>query len=1261
MAIILIAIIFIGFFGILTWVKSTHGLQWVQSRINTTIPGRIHFKSHRLSLFFPQLDLYEAVLYDSRNKPLAGFSRFHVRINVLALLKKELRIENISLESPWTDLAIQENGELNLMAALSSSHKKQEEGNLPHDGFLPPFNLVFSSISLTDGRATFKQGNENQHLEALGITLSSNGNLMAQSGKLDLEIPHIQFISSGIHPEPVNIKLRANLEDGHLSIPTLTLTSGKTVMQLSGTADGFPQETSIDAALSITSRLSDISKMMDLAGGYEGAIAADFNIKGKGLSTSDFFATINLEAKGRDLTAPGMKKPINADATLTVQLDPGGISISHMDATSGGTRLNMEGRFQLRDRSLDGKMSLTADDLSQIPAVAGIAPVSGAVNAAATVSGNLSRPQFSAELSSTDLKIDTYTLGDLSIAAIMDQNGRLDLTTLTLQNKGSHIRGSGQIRMLTDKGGIDPEFENSLHLTLENISTDDFAIAFPFTGTFDGRLQLDGPLDSLTGDLSVTGKALAMEFATIGNVDTRLRLENGTVFAEQVHLSNQDSTLTATGSIQLLAPGTIRPMENPTFTFTAQSNYFDPAHFIDSVKGTFTFNGELSGSLKKPAGQIALTGRQINLAGQPMEELSIDARIDEQRLWVNRLSVAVAPAEQFEVGGWLDMDRTMNLHLKSEGVLVSHIHRLKEIFPGDGLLGVDIAAKGNLKNPDIDGSVTVTDIKVNNEAMEDIQLAFNLHDMQAKVSGNLNFEMEASCDLKQGDFDARFLFDRTETAAYFNAAGLPDFQGTVTGQVKAAGNLNRFTHASVNVDMDEVHLLHKKKIFLHSGKFMARLEDQIISIPEIEATLLSSGRLRIKGKAQIDGPINMAFEGRIPLEAGAVFSDVLADAEGTIALEGRLSGNTSSPEYDAGIDLEKIGMTVPGIVQQLHDLNGSIHLNTKRIRIKKFSGFLDTGSFSMMGNIDHDNFEPVSIDIKINTRSLPIEVPDTLSVLINGDLSVLGKNRLANAKGTIILLEGLYYKDVNINLLQIASTATSRKRAIAPESKPITIPFFDTINLDIAVEHRQPFEIQNNLADLAISPDLSIGGSLANPIVSGRAQVRNGTVTFQRKEFNVKKGVIDFINPYKTEADIDIESEAEIRSRKINLALEGSMDNLKITLTSVPAETEADILSLILFGRTTRELTSGEGGSNRTTNQIMAEMIADTLGDDIKKKTGIDILELETTDSSEDNDSGGMKVTLGKHLSDRMIVKYAIETINGETKQWAIMEYKLFE
>jgi hypothetical protein len=83
-----------------------------------------------------------------------------------------------------------------------------------------------------------------------------------------------------------------------------------------------------------------------------------------------------------------------------------------------------------------------------------------------------------------------------------------------------------------------------------------------------------------------------------------------------------------------------------------------------------------------------------------------------------------------------------------------------------------------------------------------------------------------------------------------------------------------------------------------------------------------------------------------------------------------------------------------------------------------------------------------------------------------------------------------------------------------------------------------------------------------NFTASGRARVQDGTVTFQKKTFDVTKGIIDFVNPYKTVAEIDLKGQTRVRTWTIFLTAEGTPDNLDVSLTSQPAETEADFLSL---------------------------------------------------------------------------------------------------
>jgi autotransporter translocation and assembly factor TamB len=113
-------------------------------------------------------------------------------------------------------------------------------------------------------------------------------------------------------------------------------------------------------------------------------------------------------------------------------------------------------------------------------------------------------------------------------------------------------------------------------------------------------------------------------------------------------------------------------------------------------------------------------------------------------------------------------------------------------------------------------------------------------------------------------------------------------------------------------------------------------------------------------------------------------------------------------------------------------------------------------------------------------------------------------------------------------------------------------------------------------------------------------------------------------------------------------------------MASVPEESHDDIVSLLLFGKTSLEFAEGKSGTTQSTQQLMAALVASSFGADIKKAAGIDILELETTEEGQAS-SDLIKVTVGKNLSRRLTVKYGLESKDGEMVQRAISEYKLLE
>jgi translocation and assembly module TamB len=163
---------------------------------------------------------------------------------------------------------------------------------------------------------------------------------------------------------------------------------------------------------------------------------------------------------------------------------------------------------------------------------------------------------------------------------------------------------------------------------------------------------------------------------------------------------------------------------------------------------------------------------------------------------------------------------------------------------------------------------------------------------------------------------------------------------------------------------------------------------------------------------------------------------------------------------------------------------------------------------------------------------------------------------------------------------------------------------------------------------------------------------------FRDNDFEIKKGIIDFLNPYKIEPTVDIASETEVREWMINMDISGTPDDLTFTLSSTPKEEHEDILSLLIFGKTAKEFREGDGGGSFSTTKMLTNLAAEMFSDQVQNATGLDTLEVEYSDK---DDEEGINVTLGKDLTRRMAIKYSVETQNSELTQRVTTEYKFLE
>lgn len=1020
----------------------------------------------------------------------------------------------------------------------------------------------------------------------------------------------------------------------------------------------------------------------------------NFSIDFRDVEPGDFVADLqaggkidgNLKLDGNvkkpvaNLTIQGQSLAFGAfdlgDADMDLSFAGGTVNLSRADIRKAESALGISGTAQVLDAETGRpikdpllKFNLSSEALFIEDFVHG--GPTGKLEIALRGEGRPSAPVLELAVKTENLKSGDITVGSTGIDAALDPSGVLTVSRLWLENRGSSVKGEGTVRLFeeqTESGAvpeIHPTLPADLRITFSDIETRDFLDRELASGSLNGELALGGGILKPELTLSLKGKNLAAESVRVGDVDARMTFSDGEAHIEKMTVRNKKSAIDISGNARIFDSEMVR-LDNPEFAFAVNSKRLSVRDFTDKLDGVFTVKADIKGTPEKPEGSAKIKGRDIDLGVQKISGLNLLAKFDGEKLFAEQLAIDVAKGESIRGNGWYSpTGSAFDFSLKTDGVSLASIKKAREQNIADGKIVFDIRGKGSVQDPQAEGKIAVANVRLYEKPIDDLNVDFTLENKLLRVSGRQDFKLDGQFNIEDSDFSASLDFDGTDLGPYFGIAGKDDLSGNLTGKLTAGGNANAPEQIRASADFKKLAVFFKDMEIVKTEELKAGFENRTVSVREMRVRLMRDGLLEASGKADLDGPADIRINGNIPLKIASHFVEELPDITGDLDISAELvrkgtphSGKLAKPDIRAEIALKSAGFTVPHTQQKLADLSGIIHVDENKITVKDLNGQLDEGQFGLGGEIGHNNFDPTKIDLAFTADALPVTVPGTLDALLNARLTAKGTPKKSSLSGEIVVLEGTYFQNVNLEMA-ILEGAVSKKRESAPQSSGIEYPLLKNMEIDIAVTHRSPFSVDNDLAKLELSPDLRIGGSPNRPIVNGRAQVDSGSIYFRGKEFEVKRGVIDFLNPYKIEPTIDIQSQADIRDWTVTLEISGTPDELIPKFTSTPHLEHADILSLVIFDKTGKELINGDGGESHSTEQMLAELAASTFGDDVKKATGLDILEVDANDR--DGSSDRIQVTIGKELSRRMTVKYGMESKDGETVQRAIAEYKFLE
>ncbi|MBN1601777.1 MAG: translocation/assembly module TamB domain-containing protein [Chitinispirillaceae bacterium] len=1266
-AICLIAFVII-LFGTLALVSRSNTVhQFIISHINKTIPGTFSIDQISISPFSIKVEINNVLLADSSGKELAVIRRLFVDISSLSLLRKKLLVRHAVLEYPRVVLDADSSGTLSIIdAIIKKDSLPQDTTTSTSEDFSLPMSIDVRHLELIGASVIFDAAYDSISIGTHGLSIKADGESGTFSANVEINFDSLNLAMKNTEMCLYDLSLMTRIREKNIDTVTVSVRTAESVLSIFGNAKSlFTGQPAINALINAKIALSDVASFTGGDVAMNGSVALGIACSGRidnpdklGITVTSGSADImgyNLDTLHIDLDVTDRVLQINP---FMVKSGIGSTSVTgSIDARTffPDGYLSRFGSMQGLAYQLDVNADrITLDTL--VSGMYGIADVAVRLDGKGVDPGSLvANVVLSAEVDSFCLDSRQLPLDAAIACSATVSTGEASVHKLDAELGDTKIALTGKYHL--SKGTVD----GATDLTVPSIAAL-LGCAFP-VDSLNGKVKLSA---SIAGDikhprahidLAVDSLVYKTMMPAIFALEARLD-NDGVATVNRLDAAINDSRLFIRGSAGVLDNGVPVAVDKMKFNCQLESPGISTSDFIDSVAARIMIDAAVSGTMSDMHGHLRLDSKEITVAGQTIERVHLNTLIEGQRAIIDSLEISAFPGTDVIINGWASFKDSFNITLSGKEIGLAAIPQIASVIDSlDGIASITVRADGTYNDPKIDGMLGVKDIFIGSIPIEDIDLGFEFKNNRAKVKGKALADIEAEYGITDKKITLKAVIDSLLLKPFMAVTGL-DLDGVLTAAVSLSGCADSLAAADGSFEIKTLDMNYNGKQVIETHNLRIDLSDKQYYLPDFKILLAGEGELTGRASGSIEGVHDAALKGTVPLTVARYFSSDFDDIEGRVDIDASFKGTLRDNDLKAEVRPVDIAMTIPGITQRLHSINGSIVATRDAVRIESIRAGIGSGVFTLTGDLKLKELAPADLKADITMDAVPVGMPDMLDLLVNSKLRISGTPDTTIVSGVITLLDGLYYQDIIINPL--ASMNQPRRRKEAPPPQEITLPYLRNMLFNIDLSGRSPFRVDNNIAQLYIQPDLQLSGTLAAPALNGRAAVEQGSITYLKRIFTVDKGVIDFVNPYAIEPQIDIHGTVPVKERVIAIKLSGGIEDLQFALSSNdPSLEDQDIILLLVLGKTSSDLKDGDIGG-QSPEQMLASLVASTFGDDLKNATGLDLIEVETGNADNKN-SDRISVTVGKDITRRLRTKYTIESEEAQVVQRATAEYRILE
>jgi translocation and assembly module TamB len=409
--------------------------------------------------------------------------------------------------------------------------------------------------------------------------------------------------------------------------------------------------------------------------------------------------------------------------------------------------------------------------------------------------------------------------------------------------------------------------------------------------------------------------------------------------------------------------------------------------------------------------------------------------------------------------------------------------------------------------------------------------------------------------------------------------------------------------------------------------------------------------LHLSGEASLDTRQALAIQlqaANVDLQVLKAFIPAVAQSAGRLHLDLRLAGTFQQPQVYGTLRVDDAALQLTATGVRYKDIQVQLVCTGNRVEVAQLHAQSGEGTLDLTGGAESAGLTLRRLNLDLQMRQFTLIHTPTLEAVVSAAVALRGSLDEMLATGTITvaparvqlsgkLIGGL--ETVQPWQLTVDGVYGSGPKPVHEAASPVArqraaLPF---LRANVQVELPRNVWVRGPGTAIELSGILIVTKELGQPFVlGGTVETVRGFTSFYSGRFALERGRVTFTGSSEINPILDVIVTRAVSDYVVSVNVSGRAKSPQLDLRSIPDLPRADIVTLLVVGKTTDRLTASErSGLSGHAQQIVGNVAAGELEQLLAKPLGLDTLDIQTGDKL-----GSGKVSVGRYITQDIFLSY---------------------